>query len=221
MGGGVCWIDIDNDGWLDLFAVNSYAYGDVPYWERHGGLPGSGLFHNANGKFTDVSRASGADVRIRGNGCVAADLNGDGFSDLYVTSTTYDALLWNDGKGHFSEGARAAGITAYGWHSGATVGDVNGDGRPDLFVAGYADLNFPLELGLRVPEHLRRRTRPALPQRGERQARPRGLPGSRREAGHRFWQVGARPRCRVHRREQRWAPRPVCGERRRTRTGSM
>ena len=144
MGGGVCWIDFDNDGWLDLFAVNSYAYGDVPYWERHGGLPGSGLFHNASGKFTDVSRASGANVRIRGNGCVAADLNGDGFSDLYVTSTTYDALLWNDGKGHFSEGARAAGIAAYGWHSGATVGDVNGDRRPDLFVAGYADLNFPL-----------------------------------------------------------------------------
>ena len=34
MGGGVCWVDIDNDGWLDLFAVNSYADRDLGYWLR-------------------------------------------------------------------------------------------------------------------------------------------------------------------------------------------
>jgi hypothetical protein len=141
MGGGVCWIDIDNDGWLDLFAVNSYSDLDAGYWTTHGGLPRSGLFHNADGEFTDVTRTSGAGVQIRGNGCVAADLNGDGFTDLYVTAVGYDALLWNDGKGHFTDGARAAGMTSWGWHAGAAVGDVNGDGRPDLFVSGYTDLN--------------------------------------------------------------------------------
>ncbi len=141
MGGGVCWIDIDQDGWLDLFAVNSFEPGDLPYWQAHGGTPRSGLFHNIHGHFEDVSRSSGAGVQIRGNGCVAGDLNGDGFTDLYVTADGYDALLWNDGHGHFTEGARAAGITTWGWHSGATIGDVNGDGRPDLFVAGYADTN--------------------------------------------------------------------------------
>jgi len=141
MGGGVCWLDIDNDGHLDLFAVNSYADLDVGYWEKHGGMPRSSLYRNDGGKFTDVSRSSGADVQVRGNGCVAADLNGDGFTDLYVTAAGNDALLWNDGHGHFSEGALAAGITSYGWHSGAAVADLNRDGRPDIFVSGYTDVN--------------------------------------------------------------------------------
>jgi len=141
MGGGVCWVDIDNDGWLDLFAVNSYSDLDYGYWLENGGQPRSALLRNRNGRFTDVSRTSKAGIRIRGNGCVAGDFNGDGFNDIYVTAAGNDALLWNDGKGHFTEGARAAGITAWGWHSGAAIGDVNGDGRPDLFVAGYTDVN--------------------------------------------------------------------------------
>ena len=63
----------------------------------------------SKGRFVDVSRGSGADLAVRGNGCVAADFNGDGHTDLYVTTAGYDALLWNDGDGTFVEGARAAG----------------------------------------------------------------------------------------------------------------
>jgi enediyne biosynthesis protein E4 len=148
MGGGLCWLDYDSDGWLDLFVVNSYAQSDISTWEAKGGLPRSALFHNEAGTFVDVSRRSGADLQLRGNGCVAGDFDLDGHTDLYVTTAgynvptdTYDALLWNDGDGTFSEGAQAAGLTAPGWHAGATVGDVNGDGRPDLFVAAYTDPN--------------------------------------------------------------------------------
>jgi ASPIC and UnbV/FG-GAP-like repeat len=145
MGGGVCWVDYDDDGWLDLYAVNSYSIAvDVARWKERGGLPRSALFRNVKGRFVDVSRGSGADVQLRGNGCVAADFDGDGRTDLYVTATGYDALLWNAGGGKFVEGARTAGIDAYGWHTAAAAGDVNGDGRPDLFVAGYADLNAPV-----------------------------------------------------------------------------
>ena len=55
MGGGVCWLDYNNDGWQDLFAVNSYASADAPHWEAHGGLPRTALFENVDGTFKDVS----------------------------------------------------------------------------------------------------------------------------------------------------------------------
>ncbi len=60
-----------------------------------------------------MSRQAGADLPLRGNGCVAADFDLDGHTDLYVTTAgynvptdTYDALLWNNGDGTFTEGAR-------------------------------------------------------------------------------------------------------------------
>ena len=49
MGGGVCWLDYDNDGWLDLYVVNSYADLDIPKWQESGGMPRNALFHNENG----------------------------------------------------------------------------------------------------------------------------------------------------------------------------
>src|SRR5215212_7937396 len=55
-GGGLCLLDYNNDGWLDLFVVNSYSQADVDRWQRHGGLPRSALFRNRRGHFTDVSR---------------------------------------------------------------------------------------------------------------------------------------------------------------------
>jgi len=143
-GGGLCALDYNNDGWVDLFAVNSYSQADVDRFHKRGGLPRSALFRNKRGHFTNVSRRSGADLAVRGEGCVAADFNGDGYTDLYVTTAGYDKLLWNNGNGTFTQGAHAAGIRSYGWHAGAAVGDVNGDGRPDLYVAGYTDPNVPL-----------------------------------------------------------------------------
>ncbi len=47
--------------------------------------PADALFHNVEGSFVDVSDDSGADVAMQGNGCVAADFDLDGHTDLYVT----------------------------------------------------------------------------------------------------------------------------------------
>jgi Na+-transporting NADH:ubiquinone oxidoreductase subunit NqrB len=144
MGGGVCWLDYNNDGWQDLFAVNSYANADTPQWEAHGGLPRSELFENVGGMFKDVSAAAHANLPVQGDGCVAADLNGDGHTDLVVTTTSGVDVLWNTGHGTFTE----AQLPANGWYTGAAVADVNGDGRPDLFVAGYSDLSQPVQNSL-------------------------------------------------------------------------
>jgi Na+-translocating ferredoxin:NAD+ oxidoreductase RnfD subunit len=146
MGGGLCWLDYNNDGRLDLFVVNSYTDANVESWKARGGVPRSALFENVHGRFVDVSARSRANLAVQGNGCVAADFNGDGHTDLLVTTNDYNVLLWNNGNGTFVDGSHAAGIDAFGtfgWHTGAAVADVNRDGRPDVFVSGYADVNAP------------------------------------------------------------------------------
>jgi len=139
MGGGVCWLDYNGDGRLDLFAVNSYSSADTATWDAHGGLPRSELYENVGGRFRNVTSSTHAGLAVQGDGCVAADLNGDGRTDLAVTTTTGVDVLWND-RGTF----RTAALPASGWYTGVAAADVNGDGRPDLFVAGYADPNDPV-----------------------------------------------------------------------------
>src|SRR2546426_12605432 len=55
-GGGLCALDYNNDGWVDLFVVNSLSQADVNRWHQLGCLPRSALFRNKRAHFTNVSR---------------------------------------------------------------------------------------------------------------------------------------------------------------------
>ncbi|NNC91466.1 MAG: ScyD/ScyE family protein [Acidimicrobiia bacterium] len=145
MGAGLCWLDYDNDGWLDLYFVNSHATREAGWWLRNGGTPTNRLFRNDNGAFKDVAVASRTDLALRGNGCVGADFDGDGWTDIYVTADGPNALLHNNQDGTFTEVAAAAGVAAPEWNSAAVAGDVNGDGLLDLFVGAYIDLERKID----------------------------------------------------------------------------
>ena len=162
MGAGLCWIDFDADGRLDLYLVNSHALSDVDFYAEGAGLPRNTLYRNDGSSFTDAGEGSGADLAIRGNGCVAADFDGDGWSDLYVTADGPNVLLRNNGDGTFTDVAEQAGVAAQEWSSAAVVGDINGDGFPDLFVGSYIDVTkkidkpsgaFPQDY-VGIPDHL-------------------------------------------------------------------
>ena len=134
MGGGVALFDMDGDGDLDLYLVQSGSLRD----RAAGG--GHQLFRNrGDGTFENVTSGSGADVRGYGMGVAAGDFDNDGAVDVYVTSYGANVLLKNDGRGHFSDVTAKAGVASSGWNTSAAFLDYDGDGWLDLFVARYLD----------------------------------------------------------------------------------
>ena len=134
-GSGVCLIDYDNDGWLDIYVVNGSTFDALDGKETP---PHAALFHNNHdGTFTDVSAKAGVTNGRWGFGCAVADYDNDGWPDLYVTNWGKNRLYHNNHDGTFTDVADKAGVTLGNWSTGATWGDYDGDGRLDLFVPGY------------------------------------------------------------------------------------
>jgi len=146
-GSGVCLLDYDNDGWLDIYLVNGSTLealaGKAP-------PPHAALFHNNHdGTFTDVAASAGVTNDRWGTGCVVGDYDNDGWPDLYVTGVGASRLYHNNHNGTFTDVAVRAGVALDDSsadvvidHTGATFGDYDGDGNLDLFVAGYIDLDL-------------------------------------------------------------------------------
>jgi hypothetical protein len=136
MGSGVCFIDYDNDGWQDIFLVNSKD------WEGHkvAGPSYPALYHNNHdGTFTDVTRAAGLAVESYGMGCAVGDYDNDGFDDLYLTTVGSNRLYHNQGNGKFVDVTAKAGVASPGFSASAAWVDYDNDGKLDLFVTHYIE----------------------------------------------------------------------------------
>ncbi|MEZ5354891.1 MAG: CRTAC1 family protein [Bryobacteraceae bacterium] len=135
-GTGLAALDFDNDGWVDLFVVNSSRLEGFP----KSPAPVSRLYRNlGNRKFKDVTASSGVGRAGWGNGVCAGDIDNDGDEDLYVTYWGPNSLFRNSGDGKFEETAAALGVAGpeKEWSSGCTFLDYDRDGRLDLFVTSY------------------------------------------------------------------------------------
>jgi hypothetical protein len=136
MSGGGLFLDVDNDGWVDVFLVDGGSLTDptVAARARHR------LFRNrGNGTFEDRTASSGIASRGYGMGACSADYDNDGFPDLYVTAVGGNALYRNAGGKSFVNVTANAGVGAATFSASCAFGDVDRDGDVDLFVVNYVD----------------------------------------------------------------------------------
>lgn len=137
-GGGVCVLDLNRDGFEDLFIT--------------GGMNDDQLYLNqGNGTFRNIFEGSGLELtkKFVTQGAAGADVNRDGWVDLFVTTITSkdslpeiprarNLLFLNNGNNTFRDVTEAWGLAPlYSFSTGASFGDFNADGWPDLYVGNY------------------------------------------------------------------------------------
>jgi enediyne biosynthesis protein E4 len=181
-GSGVCLIDYDNDGWLDIYLVNGSTFNALDGKEEP---PHSALFrNNHDGTFTDVTPKAGVANDRWGYGCSVADYDNDGWPDMYVGNYGPNRLYHNNHDGTFTDKATEAGVTLGNWSPGSSWGDYDGDGLVDLYVTGYVHFdrnNLPIA-GTKAVGYANCQYRGTAVNCG-----PRGLPG---EPDHLFHNNG-------------------------------
>ena len=158
-GMGSCAADVDNDGDLDVYVTN---FGPNRYYEND--LPA--------GRFVDRTAAAAVGDSAFSTGCAFADVDADGFVDLYVANYhdfsyanhklcaeggsglqlycgpesfngVRDHLFRNQADGTFTDETEARGLLSTdGKELGVVFGDIDLDGDPDLYLANDKTLNF-------------------------------------------------------------------------------
>ncbi|QDU25519.1 FG-GAP repeat protein [Anatilimnocola aggregata] len=136
-GRGLAALDYDGDGLLDLVLCEQYYSPNVK--------TGPALFRNlGNYRFENVSETAGLPLGLGGLGVAAADLNLDGWPDIFLTHGGGEhRLLLNDGKGKFHEAPGSREV--FRWNTGTpddtpagvAIADVNRDTLPDLVIGNH------------------------------------------------------------------------------------
>jgi hypothetical protein len=152
MGGGVAFLDFDNDGAQDLLFVNS------SYWPGHvpsGAKPPTPVLYRNDGKgrFQDVTPGSGLEVSFYGMGVAVGDYDNDGFVDVFLSGVGGNRLFHNEGHGKFRDVTSVAGLGgAAEWGASCAFFDYDNDGRLDLFVCNYVrwSREIDIEVGYKL-----------------------------------------------------------------------
>jgi hypothetical protein len=144
MSGGAAVFDCDGDGLLDIATAN----GSTVESFRKGGDLFVTLYRQAKPlgsgqlKFEDVTGPAGLGRKGWGMGVTAADLDGDGISDLFVSGFKGNAVYRGKGGCSFEDVTEASGLKGGGFAGGAAWADYDRDGDLDVFVAGYVYLDL-------------------------------------------------------------------------------
>ncbi len=136
LGPGCAFLDYDNDGWMDLYLVNS---GPCDFWKPPKPIRNALYKNNRNGTFTDVTEKAGVAGGTFGMGVAVGDFDNDGWPDMLVTAYGKCILYKNNHDGTFSDVTQKAGVATEGWTTSAVWFDYDNDGRLDLFLCSFVD----------------------------------------------------------------------------------
>jgi hypothetical protein len=158
------WVDINNDGRLDLFVANYLSwdgskepdckYNGKPEYchpKFYKELPSQLFLNDGNGTFTDISEQAGIRAHPgKGMSVAIADYDNDGLPDIFVTNDKlFNFLYHNKGRNHFEEVAFEVGV-ALPEHGNLISGmgcdfrDLNNDGYPDIALTALQNETFPI-----------------------------------------------------------------------------
>jgi hypothetical protein len=143
-GGAHCIpIDFNNDNNLDIYIIRGGWLKDA------GRLPNSLLRNNGDGTFTDITYNSGLYSKDISHTATFADINADGYFDLFVgnenfnnKTAQYSKLYINQGDETFVEQSKKYGIQVNKYVKGVSFGDINNDGYPDLYISCFGSQNY-------------------------------------------------------------------------------
>jgi hypothetical protein len=136
LGPGCAFLDYDNDGWMDIYLVNS---GPSDFYKPAKPIRNALYKNNRDGTFTDVTEKAGVSGGTFGMGVAVADFDNDGWPDILVTSYGKCILYKNNHNGTFTDVTKKAGLETPGWTTSAVWFDYDNDGRLDLFLCSFVD----------------------------------------------------------------------------------
>ena len=198
-GSGAAFLDYDNDGDQDLYAVNSAP---LPGFVAEG-VPTNAFYRNrGDGTFADATAQTRTGHLGYGMGACVGDIDNDGHVDLYVTNFGPNVLYHNQGDGTFADQTADAGVGDPRLSTSAAFADIDNDGDLDLYVANNVFIDLAYDEGCHqgavpvycAPTQYKGESGCSLPQRSGREIR-RYYPASRRvqrsrpPVGRRLWRL--------------------------------